>query len=537
MKVAIQTPSRFEGIVRMQSSNVFLARVVRTFFVVARIRTRRFPAPTGILRERLLDETGQVIPWVVLLLGLFLGMSALTVDIGHAMLVQRQLQVSADAAALAAAQTLPKTTYATVGMNYSGGKGSLNAIGGGVTVNTPTITGKCSTTVAGWGTPCTSSNPNAVVVQETASVPTFFAGILGIKKINVAASSTAAKGSKPLPLNVAIILDTTPSMDYTDNNCGATQLQCATTGVQELLKGLNPTEDRVSLFTFPNVSSTSVSKDYDCSTSSPTAEPYTFPSTTATSLSNMPYTTTSIFGGTNTVQVTYQVTGFLTDYRTSDTASSLNSSSNLAAAVGLGTSSRRHGGCTGMQTSQENTYYAGALYAAQSALLAEQVSNPGTQNVIVLLSDGNATAQQSDMVTGSQSTRVATNTGTYPSWVGECSQGVDAAQAAATLAGNNTTVFTIAYGSPSTSSSGNCGSDRSNSAAHKNITPCQAMQQMSSGWSTGDHSHFYSDYNMTGGDSGCQALDSNNAVTSLNSIFDSILSSLTSARLIPNNTP
>lgn len=261
----------------------------------------------------------------------------------------------------------------------------------------------------------------------------------------------------------------------------------------------------------------------------------------------MPYTTGSGKSAT-TVQVSYQVTGFLTDYRTSDTATSLNSSSNLSAAVGKGTSSRKNGGCTGMQTSYENTYYAGALYAAQSALLAEQTANPGTQNVIILLSDGNATGQENnpggaaipgynDFVSGSQSTTVGTSSGTYPSWVGQCSQGVDAAQYAANYTGNNTTVFTISYGSPSTSSSSNCGSDRSSSASHKNITPCQAMQQMSTGWSTGDYSHFYSDYYAPGGDSGCQAADKNNTITSLNSIFSSILSSLTSARLIPNNTP
>lgn len=500
-----------------------------------------------ILQRFLNEESGQVIPWVVLLLILFLGMSALTVDIGHAMLVKRQLQVAVDSAALAAAETMPKATYTTVGTNYSASKGNFNAIGGGVTVGAPSIIGKCLTTVAAWGVACSATSPNAVLVTESATVPTIFAGVLGIKTMSVSASAMAAKGSKPLPLNVAIILDTTPSMDTYDGNCGATQLQCATQGVQQLLVGLDPSEDRVSLFTFPNINAATASKDYDCTSASPTAEPYTFPSNTATTLSNMPYTTGS-GKGANTVQVTYQVTGFLTDYRTSDTATSLNSTSELSAAVGQGASTRKNGGCTGMQTSYENTYYAGALYAAQSALLAEQAANPGTQNVIILLSDGNATGKEynpggpasagsNDFVSGSQSTTVGTSSGTYPSWVGQCSQGVDAAQYAANYTGSNTTVFTISYGSPSTSSSQNCASDRSSSASHQNITPCQAMQQMSTGWSTGDYSHFYSDYYAPGGDSGCQAADKNNTITSLNSIFSSILSSLTSARLIPNNTP
>ncbi len=528
----------------MRIFEVSLARKCRAQVSEAICRGRAIGACSPMLRRMRAEEDGQVIPWVVLLLVLFLGMCAITVDIGHAMLVKRQLQVAVDAVALAAAETMPKTNYQTVGTSYGGAKGETNAIGGGVTVAAPTFLPKCLTTVAGWGIPCTSTSPNAIAVTETATVPTFFAGILGIKTIDVAASAMASKGSKPLPLNVAIILDTTPSMDTYDNNCGATQLQCATAGVQQLLAGLNPSEDKVSLFTFPNIDASTVSQDYDCnSSSSPTAEPYTFPSATATKLSNMPYTTGS-GRSASTVQVTYQVTGFLTDYRTSDTATSLNSSSNLAAAVGKGTGTKR-GGCTGMQTSYENTYYAGAIYAAQSALLAAQT--PGTQNVIILLSDGNATGKEgnpggaaspgyNDFVSGSQSTTVGNSSGTYPSWVAQCSQGVDAAQYAGSYAGNNTTVFTISYGSPSTSSSGNCGSDRTNSASHKNITPCQAMQQMSSGWNSGDHSHFYSDYYAPGGDSGCQAADQNNTITSLNNIFSSILSSLESARLIPTST-
>ena len=91
-----------------------------------------------------------------------------------------------------------------------------------------------------------------------------------------------------------------------------------------------------------------------------------------------------------------------------------------------------------MHTGYENTYYAGAIYAAQSALTAEAQLKAGTQNVMILLSDGNATAKENnpggafrpgsnDMVTGSQSTTIATSSGSYPSWYGQCSQGVDAA--------------------------------------------------------------------------------------------------------------
>jgi hypothetical protein len=489
------------------------------------------------------EEEGQALAWMVFLVIIFLGICALTVDVGHALLVKRELQASCDAAAMAAAQTLPNTNYAAVARTYSSAHGSLNEYGD-FTVGTPIVTPLCLSTVATWGVACSSTNPNAVSVKETATIRTFFAGIVGMNTMTVSATSTAAHGAKPKPFNVAVILDTTPSMDYQDNNCGKTQLQCATDGVQQLLKGLAPSLDGVSLFTFPNITTTSVSADTDCGSSKPTTGPYTFPSSTAASLTNMSYTS----GSSSTSQMTYQVTGYLKDYRSSDSSTSLANSSALSNAMGVGNSTgygRYQRGCTGIQTSTQDTYYAGAIYAAQASLMAQKAANAGTENVIILLSDGNATAKvnnpggsykagYNDMVTSSsQSSRYATASGTYPSWVGQCGQGVDAANYAKSL---GTTVYTIAYGSPSTSSSQNCASDRLG-GNHPYITPCEAMQQMSSGWSSGDYTHFYSDYNMTGGDAGCQASGAQNGVTALDDIFKSIQVGLTGARLIPNDTP
>ena len=485
------------------------------------------------------EESGQVLPWVVLLMLLFLGMSALVVDVGQGVLVQRELQASTDAAVLAAASVMPATNYATVAQNYSAMAGSKNTYGG-LSVGTPVVTGLCLTTVATWGLPCTSTSPNAVSVTETATIPTFFAGILGMHFLTVSATSTASKGSKPKPYNLAIVLDTTPSMDTPDSNCKVngktlTQLQCASNAFQEFLTGFDPSLDSISLFTFPNVTTTTVSNDYDCTSGNPTVGPYTFPSSTGTSFNTMPYSVTTGSGKnqtTTTVQETYQVTGFSTDYRTSDSATTLNNKSNLANAVG-------GSNCQGIQTSYENTYYARAIYAAQAALNAQAQANKGTENAILFLSDGNATAKvqtaggafspgTNDMVSSSsQSTSYATNSGTYPSWVGECSQGVDAANYAKS---QGTEFYVIAYGSPTTSDSSDCASDRSSSATHRNITPCQAMQQMSSGTS-----YFYSDY--FGGNNGCAASGAAYGIGNLAGIVDAILGQMTGARLIPNSTP
>lgn len=500
---------------------------------------RRFHGRSCAFKRAFADEGGQVLPWLILLMMIFLGICALTVDVGRGLLVRRQLQASADAAALAAALTLPSSTYSTIGQSYSGAVGAKNAYWG-YTVGTPTITGRCSTTVAGppWNIPCTSTAPNVVTVTETATISTVFAGVIGVPRMTVNVMSSASKGAKPQPYNVAIVLDTTPSMNTYDSNCGKTQLQCATDAVKTLLQGLAPTQDNVSLFTFPNVSNSTVGKDYDCASGGPSTGPYTFPSSTATSLSSATY---------NGTAMTYQVTGYVSDYRSSDSSKTLSSSSILSKAAG-GVS-----GCTGMQTSNENTYFAAAIYAAQASLIAEQVANPGTKNAIIFLSDGNATAKEqnpggswsagsNDMVSSSSQAGsgnlYATNSGNYPSWVGQCGQGVEAAKAASNYkngtVADGTVVFTIAYGSSTSSGSGNCSSDTSG-GTHKNITPCQTMQQMSSGWPT-TTSHFYSDYYAPGGDSGCQASNENNTITSLTSIAASIVGQLSGARLIPNGT-
>lgn len=497
----------------------------------------------GIFASLLKAEAGQILPWAAVTMVSLLGLAGLGIDTARIYVIHRQLQSATDAAALAGAQQMPDGDYSGVAKSFSSGAGNSNNAPG-FTPKTAVVTPLCVKFLKDQGLPCTgSAAANALQVQQTAAVPMMFASLLGFKSLDITATSTSAmRGSKPLPYNVAVILDTTPSMDYSDASCGsgATQLSCAVKGVQQLLLNLAPTVDNVSLFTFPNVTTASVGNNYDCTSSNPTAGPYTFPSKTATSLTNMTYKT-----GSTTVTETYQITGFLNDYRTDNQATSLTTSSILTKAVG------GKSGCTGIQTSQENTYYAGAIYAAQSALNAQARLKAGTENVIILLSDGNATAKEkyptssftyggksysagafvpgvNDMVVGTQSTTVATSSGSYPSWVGECSQAVDAANYAKS---QGTKVYAIAYGSPSTSSTSNCGSDRTYSVSHPYISPCGAMKAIASSTST-----FYSDYYLPGSDTGCQASGPNNTITSLNSIFKTIAYDLTAVRLIPNGS-
>ena len=496
----------------------------------------------SFLRRALLDESGQVLPMMGVMMISLLGMAALVVDVGDVYLSYNELVVSTNAAALAGVEGLPNNTTGnnqavTAATLYSSQSGNKNA-NSNLNVTSATYTLGCVSTGVGASIPCVAtgtstgaSTANAIQVTQTAKVPLYFAKVFGTSSITLTATSTALMaGGATTPYNVAIILDTTNSMSGTkDTNCGnQTRLKCAESGVQTLLQGLSPCAatgcgslgtnqnyanpvDRVALFTFPNFTTTTAANQYDCGSSSPTAEVYTFPTAGASSMTTMPYTT-----GSGTVQMTYLDTygigdanGFVSDYRSSDSATSLSTSSDVVQAVG------GKSGCPAINgPGGEGTYYAGVIYAAQAALTAEATANSGSQNVMILVSDGAATAKSTQMAASGQSSRVATNGGTYPSYNNECAQAITAAQYATA---HGTTVYTVAYGSPSSG----CTTDS------VDTSPCSTMQQMASSSAT-----FYSDDNQSGTTSNCPA---GKPVSTLNDIFTQIATNLTVSRLIPNS--
>jgi Flp pilus assembly protein TadG len=465
------------------------------------------------------DDGAQVLPVVAIFLLVLLGMAGLVIDVGHVYYSFRELQASSDAAALAGAQSLPSTSATTMATSYSSLSGKLNAYD-----NLPNVTMvsgypllKCLTTLTKQGIACVApANANAIMVKQQFAVPMYFASLFGTKTVTITASATASmRGSNPSPYNVAIVIDATPSMNSIDgdSNCNSSRITCALSGVQTLLNSLSPcgasvsscgtvdstgnvtnSVDRVSVFSFPNVTTSTVGNDYDCKSGSPTSSKYTYPSTTASSYDPSSYN-----------NLTYQVLDFQSDYRTSDTSASLNSGSNLTISVG------GKSGCTGIQTpGSQDTYYAGVIYAAQAALLAEKAANPGSQNVLIFLSDGDSNAPSKYM-----SASGLTANGVYPSLKNQCHQAITAAQAA-TAAG--TTVYSVAYGS----AAGGCSTDS------PTITACQTMQQMASSSST-----FFSDYTATGSTGNC--ISAAQPTTNLSQIFTQIAGDLTHARLIPDS--
>src|SRR5450631_1340232 len=79
------------------------------------------------------DESGQILPWVALLMVLFLGMGGLTIDLGQAFVGYRELQGSTDAAALWGAYALTSPTATTASVQAAAA--AYSSVGSGKNAN------------------------------------------------------------------------------------------------------------------------------------------------------------------------------------------------------------------------------------------------------------------------------------------------------------------------------------------------------------------------------------------------------------------
>ena len=536
----------------------------------------------SLVRKALSEQRGQVLPLAAMAMVAMMGMAGLTIDVGHAYVVRSQLQNSTNAAALAAAgvvyntsSTDNATTYAN---NYSSGaSGNENFNSNFGTVHTA-VTTRCLNLLVKPSTCAATGNvSNAVQVTQSASVPTYFMRLFGFNTLTVSATAIASMQGIAQPWNVAIIVDATQSMSNADTNCGGmSEFQCALNGIQALLEATDPCPSgvssctaananfRVSLFSFPNLSTANLSDDNPCGGSF-TKEQYTFPLATSTTTSYSPITYQTTNGKqTQSWAATYQIVDWDSSYyEPSATATAgLNPNDNLVKVIGNSGTSTTVGnkGCL-PNVGGESTYYAGVIYAAQAALVQEQANFPGSQNAMILLSDGQANADSSKFpqsgstvistfgtsttlnglsVTNSNTSYNLTGGtfGTYPDYHDECQQAIMAAQAA-TQAG--TTVYAVAYGSEDSGCTGSSGTDTTLVATGTynvpvsltTLTPCITMEDIASSIAT-NSSTFYSDYLKSGG-SGTACQDASHSVTSLQGIFQAISATFTYPRLLPNN--
>jgi hypothetical protein len=174
----------------------------------------------------------------------------LVIDVGHALLVQRQLQAGVDAAALAGVQHLPdKLAAETVALQYSATPGSKNAVN---TVNNATTSAKAVCIVGVPGCSRRDAGVNGVVVNSSSKVPTWFGKIIGINHLSVTAKATACAPCTVTPLDIMIVLDRTGSMCTPSGPGGSCpDLNNARSGIETFLKLMDPTLDKVGLAVTP----------------------------------------------------------------------------------------------------------------------------------------------------------------------------------------------------------------------------------------------------------------------------------------------
>lgn len=573
----------------------------------------------SFIRRALRDQRGQVLPWLTLGLVAMLGMAGIATDVGHAYLVRNQLQNAVNAAALSGAAEVYNsgadsaesvaTTY--LALNYNAG----NTVASGY----PQVNTVCLNLLLPTGTKCGGTTPkNALRVSQAVNVPTLFLRVLGFKTLTVGATATASMQGSAQPWNVAIILDATGSMGSNDPYCttsSATAEQCAMTGIQTMLQHINPcasgtgctayqsnTNFRVSLFAFPNMPTTQIADEYNCG-GTPLAAVYTLPAKPAsgstTAYAPIAYT------GTTPYTATYQVlqqsddstnidaNGFTSDFFVSNGV--LNSASVLVKAIGNGS---KKGCLVPPSTSSSNktlaqaagwalskpadwpsktrwtayewpavsymTSFAGAIYAAQTALQAEQAYTATlgvtSRNAIIFVSDGQAnmtydgfpqktsnasTGGVSVTSSGSSTTNLtgAANTfGTYPDFNEGCQQAIVAANDAKNA---GTRFYAVAYGSEANG----CVTDDGTTGTAKlvipstvtlnvpiastaDVVPCKVMENMASpGVDVNSAWYFYTDGSSTA--HGCT--DTSHTSTDLTSIFGAITTTFTNPLLLPNS--
>jgi Flp pilus assembly protein TadG len=568
------------------------------------------------------DESGQSLVLIAVVLFTVMALSASGVETGHVYYAFQALQASTNAATLAGAQAMPpalgttntQSLVAAAVNRYSCASGGLNT-SSMLNCSTPTTTLRCLSTVTnsfnvGCETPPSgSASYNSLSVVQTATVNLWFGGVLGMHSMTLRATGTAAMaGGTNIPYNLAVVMDTTASMQdtMTSGTCsGEEQIECAVDGLTTMLQYMYPCAlnttcssstpyvDSVALFVFPplNASTTNSTnqyhKDYCTSGGVPSVQ-YNFQNvSSSTGLGLATTTTNGISPGA------YEIIPFENTYKQTDSTRNLSVSDALAEAVGYTNS-----GCNGLNApGGQGTFYAQVIAGAQSALVTAQNANPGSKNIMIILSDGDATACNSQISTGNNcsggsseivadncptittangtitsaspcvspysgqplnGTNFSYTTGTgrnqvthpinptgyqsaaYPSALGECGQAVYEAQAA-TAAG--TTIYAIAFDSPTSGCttdsqytltvSGSGAESWPNGGTYPR-SPCNAIAAMASNPNT-----FYSDYtdNKSGGGHGCQAITTTNAAyQSLAAIFQAVAQGLTAPRLVPNGS-
>ncbi len=159
------------------------------------------------MRTRTARSRGQILPLFALSLVALMAMGALLFDGAHALVIRRQLQDAADAAALAAADVIQSGTVKGCSATAGPPPGSprsevVAAAAASVATNLPSYPqGNVSVS-------CPSDWSNyAVKVDLRTTAPTFLGGVIGQSNIGVGASGTAVNGQFAGAKYSVVVLD------------------------------------------------------------------------------------------------------------------------------------------------------------------------------------------------------------------------------------------------------------------------------------------------------------------------------------------
>jgi hypothetical protein len=318
------------------------------------------------MHTRASSERGQAFAVMIIALVALLGTSALVMDVGFAWYAKRQVQASADAAALAGAQQLPDISSATSTANSYA---SLNTPDNLSNVNV-VVTTRCSANAGTWCGPTSTFQANTIAVTETAKTPTWFANILGFNHFDVKGVATACQPCSSAPVDIMLVVDRTGSMCQPQGSGGmCTDLNNAKDGVKTLLGIMDPNIDTVGLVAFPpyntNAGSNAVCDNNGVSNSIVI---------NGTALSDT--------GSYDQANLVYLDNPLGSDFKTSAT-SPLNPSSSLVQHMTDDLPNDRN--CI---QSFGSTSYDEALKAGQAELVKD--GRPGVPKVIVFMTDGEA---------------------------------------------------------------------------------------------------------------------------------------------------
>jgi Flp pilus assembly protein TadG len=430
----------------------------------------------SVTGKRARREDGQVLPLIALFLVVVAGLMVLVVDIGRVYVAQQQLQNAVNAAALAAGQALPNSTNAySEAVAYSGVSGKRNALFGydvsaapaqvtfeclshGVDYTNgtcPTDTSGDSCHPTGAQTPPTSTC-NAVYVTEQATVKSILGGLIFPSWTIKATAIAAARGGTSPPLNVFVILDNTVSMMNTTCSAavsgitsGQRKLDCAKAGMRTLLQTLDPCSttltscgaatantggalganvtnplDEVGVLVTPamtmsggSVPTASLNDEINCDSNATFADTYP-------TWSNYTYSSSSANEGipNGDIYAGFEAIGLSSDYRTSDTSTTLNTTSNASDVV----DAVNWNECTGdkypgysandvyglKDIGGQGSALAGAITEAQYLLQSAPARTPAAQNVIVIESDGDLTTGTNPCLSALEAATEAKDAGT-----------------------------------------------------------------------------------------------------------------------------